>query len=199
MNRIKKKTAFLAAPKRARVPDFDSDEEDDGSYTRHPQLQGRGGTQLPMAKRVRVWPPVSRPSMHTNSFLRFSCGKCSQRFAWPEYLENHIRSAHSRVSIRPATIRPAAPKSKPPEAIVITSSSEEEEEEEEEEESDEDETLAERSKRRKRGVNGQFKLIPANPQSKWSSLSSAPASPPPKQINFSDVGTIMGLLNGAKT
>ena len=175
-----KKTAFLAAPKRAQVPDFDSDEEDDGSYTRHPQLQGRGGTQMPPVKRVRVLPPVSRPSMQTNSFLRFSCGKCSQRFAWPDYLENHIRSAHfSRTSIRPATIRPAAPKSKPAEAIVITSSSSEEEEDEED---DDEETLAERSRRGKR-----------------SSLNSAPRSPPPKKINFSDVGTIMGLLNGART
>ena len=179
---MKKKPAFLApAPKRARVSDFDSDDEDDGSYTRHPQLQGRGGTQIPQVRRVRVLPPVHRPSMQTNSFLRFSCGKCSQRFAWPDYLENHIRSAHSsRTSIRPATIRPAAPKSKPAEAIVITSSSEEEEEDEDEEE----ETLAERSQRRKRSM---------------SSLNSAPGSPPPKKINFSDVGTIMGLLNGVRT
>ena len=169
MSRVKKKTPFLAAPKRAWVPDFDSDEEDDGSYTRHPQLQGRGGSQIPPVKRVRVLPPVNR---HTNTFLRFSCGKCSQRFAWPDYLENHIRSAHSsRARIRSATIRPAAPK--PSEAIVITDSSSEEEE-------DDEETLAERSQQRKR------------------SSKSARGSPPPKKINFSDVGTIMGLLNGSR-
>ena len=106
---------------------------------------------------------------------------CTQRFAWPDYLENHVRSAHG---FRPSTYQPVAPvlpkmrqaAGPAPEAIVITSSSEEDEEDEEE-----DETLAERSKRRRRRSHHR-------------------ASPPPKRINFSDVGTIMGLLNnGVRT
>ena len=110
VTRVKKKTPFLSSGPFYSRPHLtrnqtqsDSDEEDDGSYSRHPQLRGRSGTQVPMAKRVRVLPvALSRTSTNTNSFLKFSCGKCSLRFAWPDDLEKHIRTAHnSRMSIRP--------------------------------------------------------------------------------------------------
>ena len=192
VTRVKKKTPFLSSGPFYSRPHLtrnqtqsDSDEEDDGSYSRHPQLRGRGGTQVPMAKRVRVLPvALSRNSTNTNSFLKFSCGKCSLRFAWPDNLEKHIRTAHnSRMSIRPATIRPSASMSKPPEPIVITSSSSEGEDEEE----DEEETLSERSKKRKRGLE--------LPRSSFNSTQ-ALSSPPKKIFNFSDVSAVMGLLNG---
>ena len=132
---------------------------------------------------MRIFPPATVGHTVSNNFLRFSCGLCTQRFAWPDYLENHVRSAHG--GFRRSTCPPVAPvlpkmrqaAGPAPEAIVITSSSEEDEEEDDD---DEEETLSERSKRR-RGR-------------------SQHASPPPKRINFSDVGTIMGLLNnGVRT
>ena len=180
VSRVKKKLPHLPAPKWNSAPWEEDDEGDDGSYARHPQLQGRGGVWAPRSKSVRIFPPATGHAV-SNAFLRFSCGLCTQRFAWPDYLENHVRSAHG---FRPSTYQPVAPVlpkmrqavGPAQEAIVITSSSEEDEEERDEEE----ETLAERSKRRSRR--------------------SHLASPPPKRINFSDVGTIMGLLNnGVRT
>ena len=182
VSRVKKKLPHLPAPKWTTAPWEDDDEGDDGSYALHPQLQGRAGVWAPQrSKSVRIFPPT-KSHVVSNAFLRFSCGLCTQRFAWPDYLENHVRSAHG--GFRRSTCPPVAPglpkmrqaAGPAPEAIVITSSSEEDEEEDDEE----DETLAERSKRRMGRSHR--------------------ASPPPKRINFSDVGTIMGLLNnGVRT